>query len=202
MGGDGQALTNKRSLLERSRLYGVPQQQAQTLDVQVASTHCALSSAPLVEPVVCDLEGLLYCKSVIVNYLLSRQEAKDALPEGEEWQETHHIVRLRDVKEVKGLVKGELRCCITGVTASCQRPFGLFWGCGHVVALSVLSKAADCKGDIVCRCPHPDCVSGEKAESFVVRLFLATSEERTAQRLSLSLLNSTKKKSKRERTDD
>ena len=60
MGGDGQALTNKRSLLERSRLYGVQNAAVvETFDVAIASTHCELTHAPLVEPIVCDMEGLL-----------------------------------------------------------------------------------------------------------------------------------------------
>lgn len=211
MGGDGQALTNKRSLMEQSRLYGVQRAVAEALDVAVASTHCGLTHAPLVDPIVCDLEGILYLKSAIVDFLIARQERKDALQGATDKEEEDSslpaVRRLRDVTEVRSFVDGTLRCCVSGVTPSEQRPMGLCWDCGHVVALRAISSSSSAAGSSskipsTVACPHSDCVGSGRGEQPFVQLFLPVKAARVAMREEISkLIYQKPNKKKRSRED-
>ena len=108
----------------------------------------------------------------------------------------HHIRRLRDVVEVHSFDKGALRCCVTGVAPSEQRPLGLCWGCGHVVATKVFGAN---KVPSTVSCPHADCVAANKGEVPFVQLFLPTKALRVAQREGLSELVVQKPRKKRDR---
>lgn len=203
MGGDGQALSNKRSLLQKSRAYATAAQLAED-DLKEKQTsksrnverwrHCALSLDPLEFPVAFDTKGRVFSKQSVVDYLMKR---KDAAVSGEaDESEGIHIKKLSDVREISNETgDSDVICCpVTGFsTASGLHTFVGFWGCGHVVCSSTLQKWVDFDSQIGVECPY----CGEK--SFYVRLVLEGDEDGEAQ---YSFLRSYVKKHRKRGRDD
>lgn len=176
MGGDGQALANKRSLLQKSRVYvtaaeleGTNAGEKQTAKSRSEERwrHCALSLSPLELPAAFDAKGNVYSKQSVVDYLLRRKEAAA----GGELSEaaTVHLKKLNDVREVSNDAEdsGTICCPVTGFTTSSGvHAFVGFWGCGHVVCASTVPRWTDLNSQIDVDCP----VCG--VQSFYVRLVL------------------------------
>ncbi|CAM42857.1 conserved hypothetical protein [Leishmania braziliensis MHOM/BR/75/M2904] len=174
MGGDGQALANKRSLLQKSRVYvtttdlesGQAKEKTSHKSRTVERwTHCAFSLQPLEAPAVFDAAGNVFSKQSVINYLLDRKERSDAAVRDKE--DTFSIKKLADVKEIsnKGERDGSFCCPITGYsTLSGVHSFVGFWGCGHVVSASTCSKSDDLKSQVDVECPFCG------LQSFYVRL--------------------------------
>lgn len=176
MGGDGQALANKRSLLQKSRVYvtaaeleGTNAGEKQTAKSRSVErwSHCALSLSPLELPAAFDAKGNVYSKQSVVDYLLRRKEAAA----GGELSEaaTEHLKKLNDVREVSNDAEdsGTICCPVTGFTTSSGvHAFVGFWGCGHVVCASTVPRWTDLNSQIDVDCP----VCGVR--SFYVRLVL------------------------------
>ncbi|RNF11571.1 putative replication termination factor [Trypanosoma conorhini] len=199
MGGDGQALANKRRLLEDSRVFltadqlrkveGKAQGATQTEKQRSAQrwTHCALSLEPLEFPVVFDLCGRLYSKRAVLDELLGQRHRRPTKEKSE--GEKPVIARLSDVCEIAGVEDGErpcIQCPLSGFEASSGlHKFVGFWGCGHVVCTASCSEPAvkqsgvrDATGSAAptfVACPF----CGE--ESFQVPLILDTEADEVAQ---------------------
>nr|CCC94470.1 unnamed protein product [Trypanosoma congolense IL3000] len=148
MGGDGQALSNKRRILEKSRAFLTPEelrkgdeepsdavQSRKQLKI-LQWTHCALSLEPLETPVVFDLRGRLYSKKSVLDSIMEKQSPSK---QGDESKSADiKITKLSDVCEVSNVEDGvggkvSIRCPLTGYDAAAGvRDFVGFWGCGHV----------------------------------------------------------------------
>lgn len=195
MGGDGQALTNKRSLLQKSRAYvtsseleEVDSKEKQTLRARNVErwSHCAISLEPLELPAAFGADGNICSKQSVLDYLLKRREATAEGLSGD--ADALQIRKLSDVREISNETEdSDTICCpITGfATSSGMHAFAGFWGCGHVVCSSTLPKwtGLDSQVDVAC----PFC--GQK--SFYVRLLLDKDEDSLQQ---LSFLRSHLKK--------
>lgn len=142
MGGDGQALTNSRSLLNKSKLYDVEGSSSPEKENEVKLrgdrwTHCKISLDTLESPAVFDMGGCVYSKLSVVNYLLER---KNMGSDRNAPKDLKHLKKLSDVREISNqLTEVGFKCPITGfVTSSGLHSFSGFWGCGHVVGSSAL----------------------------------------------------------------
>ncbi|RNF23988.1 putative replication termination factor [Trypanosoma cruzi] len=200
MGGDGQALSNKRKHLEESRAFVTPEQLRKGAGKEVDVTrkekeriaqrwaHCALSLEPLETPVVFDLCGRLYSKRAIVNELLERRHRPKCNKEGFDGGNCA-IAKLSDVCEVKNVEEGErvcIRCPLSGFEASSGlHKFVGFWGCGHVVCTSSCSDSVMKKGEARDAVPGAEpttkscLLCGE--DSFQVPLILESEDDEVAQ---------------------
>lgn len=204
MGGDGQALANKRSLLQKSRVYvtaaDLESGQAKEKTSQKSRTverwsHCALSLQPLEAPAVFDGAGDIFSMQSVVNYLLDRKERSNGAV-GER-EDNFCIKKLTDVKEIANEVgsDGSVCCPITNYsTVSGGHSFVGFWGCGHVVSASTLSKSSDLTSQIDVECPFCG------FESFYVRLICEDAED--AENQQTFLRHYIKRSRKRMRDDD
>ncbi|ORC92531.1 uncharacterized protein TM35_000032840 [Trypanosoma theileri] len=154
MGGDGQALSNKRRVLESSKVFvtadelrkeeGKDSDAVQSIKERNAQrwSHCTLSLEPFEIPVVFDLCGRLYSKRILLDDILRRK--RHATPKEKDSNSGVCITRLSDVCEISNIEEGEkvvIRCPLTGFDAS----YGLhtfvgFWGCGHVLCVSSCEK--------------------------------------------------------------
>ncbi|GET91377.1 hypothetical protein, conserved [Leishmania tarentolae] len=181
MGGDGQALANKRSLLQKSRVYVTTADlelgQAKEKTSQKSRTverwsHCALSLQPLEAPAVFDGAGDVFSKQSVIDYLLDRKERKDSAVGDQD--DKFDIKKLTDVKEIANELgtDGSLCCPITGYsTVSGVHSFVGFWGCGHVVSASILTKMNNLNSQIDVDCPFCG------LRSFYVRLVCEDAED-------------------------
>ncbi|KAG5470442.1 hypothetical protein LSCM1_01686 [Leishmania martiniquensis] len=163
MGGDGQALANKRSLLQKSRVYvtaaDLELRQAKEKTTLKSRTierwsNCALSLQPLEAPAAFDTAGDVFSKQSVINYLLDQKEHSDCAAEVEKSKPA--IRKLTDVKEIANEVgsDGSICCPITGYsTTSGVHSFVGFWGCGHVISASTISVSQDLKSQIDVECP-------------------------------------------------
>lgn len=142
MGGDGQALGNKQSLLNKSKQYscGVDNENHEKIsEVEKRKDrwqNCSISLEPLEAPVVFDLGGIICSKISVVNFLLKKKQS-------EKENEVIDINKLSEVREVSNeWINGSFACPITGfLTSSGVHSFVGFWGCGHVVANAVFSTS-------------------------------------------------------------
>ncbi|KPA84545.1 hypothetical protein ABB37_01082 [Leptomonas pyrrhocoris] len=206
MGGDGQALANKRSLLQKSRVYVTAAEAAEleATDLKEKQTakarnverwrHCALSLGSLEFPVAFDAEGNVFSKQSVVDYLRRQKEA--AASGATEKSQILNIKKLSDVREVSNDTgDSDTVCCpVTGfATSSGMHTFVGFWGCGHVVCSSTLPKWSDNDSQLDIECPF----CGQK--SFYVRLVLDS--EGDAQMQSAFLRSHLKKHRKRGREE-
>ncbi|KPI88983.1 hypothetical protein ABL78_1949 [Leptomonas seymouri] len=203
MGGDGQALANKRSLLQKSRAY-VTEAELEEVDLREKQTaksrnverwrHCALSLDPLEFPAAFDAMGDMFSKQSIVDYLLRR---KATTASGEiDRAEGMQIKKLSDVREVANDTgDSDVICCpVTGyATSSGVHTFAGFWGCGHVVCCSTLPEWTGVDSQLDAECPF----CGQR--SFYVRLVLDSEVE--AQKQSSFLRSHLKKYRKRGREE-
>eukprot|EP00796_Vickermania_ingenoplastis_P013363 gene13363-9192_t len=190
MGGDGQALTNKRSLLNKAKLWTSTEDVKGTCsEAQIRSDrwkHCAISLEPLEAPVVFDLGGVIYSKSSVIEYLLSRKEPSpaktDAFP----------LTKVSDVREVVNELTSEgIRCPITGyATNSGVHFFVGFWGCGHVVASSAVHTQESEQNDDSGDCP----VCG--SSSVLVRLVVPQEDEKKQRTRLRTMIRSLRKRSR------
>ncbi|CCW70547.1 unnamed protein product [Phytomonas sp. Hart1] len=199
MGGDGQALTNKRSLLQKSKFYGNQfgnndnTQDEKNTEKQWRTerwTHCALALEPLQYPAAFDLGGRIYSMQSIIRHLLDRKQNIVSFENiGEHFS---HIKKTSDVREITNKVNsnGEIRCPLTDFLAqSGNHSFVGFWSCGHVLAISSLPTFDKIEHHHLC----PLC----GVSSIVVPLVLESSASDRQQQLLKTLLHS-KKKRKRE----
>ncbi|CCW62716.1 unnamed protein product [Phytomonas sp. EM1] len=203
MGGDGQALTNKRSLLHKTKLYenesniNVDDESEKYTDKQWKSerwTHCALALKPLQFPAAFDLGGRIYSMQSIVEHLLDRKRNKVSIENTRE--HFHHIKKISDVREITNEVnsKGEIRCPLTDFLAqSGNHLFVGFWACGHVLAMCSL-PVLDGNTEHERLCP----LCG--VSSIVVPLVLDPSAS-DKQQETLKMLLRSKKKRKRDTED-
>lgn len=205
MGGDGQALANKRSLLQKARAY-VTAAELETGDAKEKTTqkartverwrHCALTLQPLEAPVVFDTAGNVFSKQSVIDYLLDR---KERLRDGEVDDSVKFpLKKLSDVREVTNDddAANEGICCpVTGYSISSGvHSFCGFWGCGHVVCASTLDRWVDVASQLDSECP----LCGMR--SFYVRLVLEDVEDATRQQSALRGVS--KKCRKRQRQED
>ncbi|KAG5496106.1 hypothetical protein JKF63_02407 [Porcisia hertigi] len=202
MGGDGQALTNKRSLLQKSRVYATgadsesdPAKEKTTHRSRTVErwTHCALSMQVLEAPLVFDAAGDVFSKQSVIDYLLDRKKCSDDAKEKDDFP----IKKLTDVREFANEVNsdGSVCCPITGYsTALGVHSFLGFWGCGHVVSASTLKKSEDSKSQMDVECPFCG------LESFYVRLICEDADDAKSQQRFLR--HSLKKIRKRAREDN
>lgn len=175
MGGDGQALGNKQSLLNKSKQYSCELDNANHEKISEVEKqkdrwqNCSISLEPLETPVVFDLGGIICSKISVVNFLLNKKQSVKE-------NKVIDINKLSEVREVSNeLVNGSFACPITGfLTSSGVHSFVGFWGCGHVVASAVFStskKANESREDfplVVC----PVCSVAS------LRVYLTPSSER------------------------
>lgn len=140
MGGDGQALGNKHSLLNKSKQYSLEVDSENIERVSEAEKRrdrwkiCSISLEPLESPAVFDLGGEIYSKISVVDYLINRKRS-----EGED--KAIDIKKLSEVREITNkLINGAFKCPVTEyLTSSGVHSFAGFWGCGHVVACEALA---------------------------------------------------------------
>ncbi|KAG5494585.1 hypothetical protein JIQ42_02197 [Leishmania sp. Namibia] len=186
MGGDGQALANKRSLLQKSRVYvtaaDLELQQAKEKTTHKSRTverwsHCALSLQPLEAPAAFDTAGDVFSKQSVIDYLLDHKGHSDGAVEIEKNKTS--IKKLTDVKDITNEVgsDGSICCPITGYsTMSGVHSFVGFWGCGHVVSASTISTSHVMKSQVDVECPLCGLLS------FYVRLVCDDTEDAESQR--------------------
>ncbi|KAH9589161.1 Replication termination factor 2 [Trypanosoma melophagium] len=197
MGGDGQALSNKRRVLESSKVFVTADELRkeerkgsdliQTIKEQNAQrwSHCTLSLEPLEMPVVFDLCGRLYSKRILLDDILRRK--RQATAKEKNSNNGIYITRLSDVCEISNIEEGEkvvIRCPLTGFDASYGiHTFVGFWGCGHVLCASydTLMKSNETK--LLVSTEEPAIVScpfcGE--DSFPVSLVLGSKDDEVEQ---------------------
>ncbi|KEG10217.1 hypothetical protein DQ04_04041090 [Trypanosoma grayi] len=218
MGGDGQALSNKRKLLDGSKVFLTAEElrteECRESDVSRREkerraqqwAHCALSLEPLEAPVVFDLRGRLYSKRVVLNEILKRRNRPTSAEK--DTNEDGVITRLADVREISNIEEAEkvhIRCPLTGFDASSGlHKFVGFWECGHVVcslsyssepmnALNAAKGSPPADEQTAASCPF----CGES--SFAVPLALGREEEEEAQYRRLRPLQRAFRKRKRPR---
>lgn len=179
MGGDGQALINNRKLLE-SLYKQKPDADGPTRRMEVCNRlrYCALSHQPIRrDAVCCDLEGKLYNKDAVVEFLIEQKSA----PVVSEKRSTR-ITRLRDVKDLVvpppaataatgGDEDFDLMCPLTKLLASAGVPFACNWSCGHCVAVSALGTKEACEW-VKVGCPVSDCAAVNSGDAIWVLLLL------------------------------
>lgn len=222
MGGDGQALANKRSLLESALTYGVhasavnrgDKAEVKSEDVQQRWQHCALSLEKLETPIAFDLQGDLYSMQSVVDHLQKRLNdagtvsAPHIYDVGDACQgKTIH--KLSDVCQVSNEMCNsatddtcDIICPITRLLASTgKHSFVGFWGCGHVVAATSLAAemprnaaTAGNSDDVECVCPVCD------MSSILVQLILP-SDKAKEQRKRLRHILGMRKRKKRAKTE-
>ncbi|EPY42741.1 hypothetical protein AGDE_01182 [Angomonas deanei] len=131
MGGDGQALGNKKRLLESEKQYSTEADSAGVKkNVQLGRwKNCFLSLKPLEVPMAFDLNGNIFSKKSVLEYLLDTKEGRADPIESE----TFKVKRLSDICEIVG-AEVDLVCPISGVTFSPERDFVGLWPCGHVIS--------------------------------------------------------------------
>jgi hypothetical protein len=181
MGGDGQALANKRSLLQKFRVY-VTSAQLEEGDLKEKQTaksrsverwrYCALSLDPLELPAAFDTKGNVLSKQSVVDYLFRKKE-ESANGETDE-DRASYLKKLSDVRDISNEVDDadEICCPVTGFVASSGvHAFVGFWGCGHVVCSSTLPKWANLASQVDVECPF----CGQR--SFYVRLVLDNEDD-------------------------
>lgn len=196
MGGDGQALTNKRTLLNSAKEYTtsgneVDREKQSFIEEQANKwKHCPISLEPLEAPVVFDLGGVVYSKISVLD-LLVEKKATEECSDGAPQPSTFDIKKISDVREVANQSDGgHITCPITGyVTISGAHSFIGFWGCGHVVAASTVSSCVPDEEE----CLQDDCpVCGVR--SVKVRLMLPLKDEKTQRKKLRLLVRSTRKR--------
>ncbi|ESL08482.1 hypothetical protein TRSC58_03815 [Trypanosoma rangeli SC58] len=200
MGGDGQALANKRRLLEDSKVFVTAEQLRKAEGGKESGvtqtekersvqrwTHCALTLEPLEAPIVFDLCGRLYSKRAVLDELLQQRHRRTTKEKSE--AEKPVITKLSDVCEIRGVEDGErpsIRCPLSGFeAASGLHKFIGFWGCGHVVCTASCSESAVKQsggGDSTCAAaPVPATCRFCGEDSFQVPLILGTEVDEVAQ---------------------
>lgn len=145
MGGDGQALTNSRKLLNNSKQFSSSStngtetaERIQFGNQQLKWKVCSISLDPLEEPIVFDLGGALYSQTSVVEYLLRRNRGDSTAVKSDVFP----LKKLSDVREIVNEIEwGGVKCPLTGyVTTSGVHSFDGFWECGHVISSSKTPK--------------------------------------------------------------
>ncbi|EAN78831.1 Rtf2 RING-finger, putative [Trypanosoma equiperdum] len=192
MGGDGQALSNKRRILEKSRVFltadelrkgdnGGGETTRKLKEEKVLRwSHCGLSLEPLQLPVVFDLYGRLYSKKAVLDNILEKRSLHKQ--SSSDLNSDMKISKLSDVCEVSNVEEGKdrkvlIRCPVTGYdSASGLHQFLGFWSCGHVVACAAVNESVGKPAAAKKDCPVDDDPASVcpfcGATSFAVHLIL------------------------------
>lgn len=183
MGGDGQALTNNRALLNRSKQFDSDEKSHPTLPLEERSLICPLSLCTVDHPAAFDVGGIIYSKLSVVNHLLKKKSAGC---------EDIGIRKIADVREVANVVEdGVIKCPVTGyISSSRNHSFVGFWGCGHIVAEEALPASVKQENDFS---DCPVC----SLNSLVVPLFSSDVSQR--EKLH-AILRSVRKRQREERS--
>ncbi|KNH07534.1 DUF602-domain-containing protein [Perkinsela sp. CCAP 1560/4] len=179
MGLDGGSLPNRREYLVKTR---AEDHSSHLTHVRKRSTKiwttCALSGAPLWEPIVACGKGLLYRKESVLKVLLKRKlralhgDAEEEPRKKRKHEKISHIREMKDFvtlklevnpKKYEAAVQGEQNivdetsmnsfwiCPLSGRPANGITPFIFFQECGHVVALEcVRSNSSTQASCLVC----------------------------------------------------
>lgn len=137
---------------ELVKLKGVPKKvnETATANNEHAWKYCALSRAPLSEPLASDALGRIFNKESIIRYILDR----DAF--GDVSKEIPHINSLKDVVELKiGKSDGKFICEVTRRDMNGQTKFVYPSTCGHVFAAEAL-KSIDAHECLICSARYED----------------------------------------------
>lgn len=141
MGGDGGVIANKRKFVRGCRDGEEAKSAEQTAKQQTISKSkfCAMSSEPLVQPIVaCEL-GNLFNKEAILTALLNK-----SLP-----TTFSHIRGLKDLKQLiltcvpeyhDGGDLSQFKCPVTQVEFNGIQPFVVLWNSGWVLSESAIRE--------------------------------------------------------------
>ncbi|VDB85117.1 unnamed protein product [Peniophora sp. CBMAI 1063] len=203
MGNDGGSIPDRRDLVKSKKKAEQADKNNQT---RARWFYCALSKAPLVEPIVSDALGQLYNKDAILEFLLDR----GAYGDGEEI--CGHIKSLKDVKTLKltpvtSVREGaseedvpKFQCPLSQKAMTGHVPFVYLVPCGCVMsqagfrALSTTPPASPSGGPQLDVCPQ--CATKFDREKDV-RQINPPEEESTRLRLALAAAKAQKKSKKR-----
>jgi hypothetical protein len=138
MGGDGGVIASNRRFMRGYRDPNERKENLTKVQTQLKSQLCALSSNPLVEPIVADELGNLFNKEIILNVLIEKK--LNPL--------FSHIRGMKDLKtlkftnnpqydatkELNGENISKFICPITRIEFNGIYPFVIIWSTGYVIS--------------------------------------------------------------------
>lgn len=133
MGNDGGSIPSRSELVKQKT---GPRKVQETKDAnsEFAWNYCALSKAPLQEPLVADALGRIYNKDAVLQHLIDASVHSD-------------ITSLKDVTDLILSRDGKtFKCPVTGRTFG---PKFIFLLCGHVMALEAI-RHEDVHACLIC----------------------------------------------------